>query len=108
MKRLLVITVIICLVWCGGVVLKRQLDRIEVGMSAQDVLEVLGEPHNKGVEEVVDAGTLTVWEYKKVGVHVSLDEDVPIPEEKRAEIYYIHFLDDKVTGISKALRSAGE
>ncbi len=108
MKRVLLFAVVLSLVGCGGVVLKRQLDRIDVGMTAQDVVQILGEPYDKRVEKVNDGGTLTVWEYKKVGLHISVDEEVPTPEEKKPEKYYIHFLDGKVTEISKAVRTAGE
>jgi hypothetical protein len=71
-------------------------------MSQGEVLEILGEPYRKEVQEVVDRGNLTVWEYKKVGISISTDEDAPTPEDKKAERYYIRFLNGRVTKITRA------
>jgi len=102
MKRFLLLLIMFFLAGCGGIVLKRQLDRVELGMSEGKVLEILGEPYRKEVQEVVDRGNLTVWEYKKVGISISTDEDAPTPEDKKAERYYIRFLNGRVTEITRA------
>ncbi len=103
MKRILLVLIMFFLVGCGGIVLKRQLDRVELGMSQGDVLEILGEPYRQAVQEVANSGDLTVWEYKKVGISVSTDEDAPTPEDKKAERYYIRFLNGRVTEITRAV-----
>jgi len=103
MKRILLVLILFFLVGCGGIVLKRQLDRLELGMSQEDVLEILGEPHRQAVQEASDNGNLTVWEYKKVGISISTDEDAPTPEYKKAERYYIRFLNGRVTEITRAV-----
>ncbi len=103
MKRILLIMIMFFLAGCGGIVLNRQLDRVELGMSQKDVLEILGEPYRQSVQEVTDSGKLALWEYKKVGVSISMDEDAPTPEDKKAERYYIRFLDGKVTEITGAV-----
>jgi hypothetical protein len=102
MKRLLLIMIMLLLVGCGGVVLKRQLDRVELGMSEREVLEILGEPYSESVQEVTDSGKLAVWEYKKVGISISTDEDAPTPKDKKAERYFIRFLDGQVTEVTTA------
>jgi len=101
MKRILLI-MIIFLVGCGGIVLKRQLDRVELGMSQADVLEILGEPYRQSVQEVTNNGKLALWEYKKVGISISTEE-APTPEDKKAERYYIRFLNGQVTEITRAV-----
>lgn len=103
MKRVLLIMIMFSLLGCGGMVLKRQLDRVELGMSQADVLEILGEPYRETVQDVADRGSPTVWEYKKVGISISTDEDAPTPEDKKAERYDIHFLNGKVTKITRAV-----
>jgi hypothetical protein len=103
MKRILLIMIMFFLVGCGGVVLKRQLDRVELGMSQADVVEILGEPYRQSVREVTDNGKLALWEYKKVGISISTDEEAPTPEDKKAERYYIRFLNGKVTEITRAV-----
>jgi hypothetical protein len=103
MKRILLVLIMFFLVGCGGIVLKRQLDRVELGMSQGKVLEILGEPYRQAVQEVGDSGNLTEWEYKKVGISISTDEDVPTPEDKKAERYYIRFLNGRVTEITRAV-----
>jgi hypothetical protein len=106
MKRILLVLIMFFLVGCGGIVLKRQLDRVELGMSQGDVLEILGAPYRQEVQEVADSGNLTVWEYKKVGISISTDEDAPTPEDKKAERYYIRFLNGRVTEITRAVDGA--
>lgn len=103
MKRIVLVLIMFFLVGCGGIVLKRQLDRVELGMSEGDVLEILGEPYRQAVQEGADSGNLTVWEYKKVGISISTDEDAPTPEDKKAERYYIRFLNGRVTEITRAV-----
>jgi hypothetical protein len=103
MKRILLIMIMFFLVGCGGIVLKRQLDRVELGMSQTDVLEILGEPYRQSVQEVTNSGKLALWEYKKVGISISTDEEAPTPEDKKAERYYIRFLNGKVTEITRAV-----
>jgi mannitol-1-phosphate/altronate dehydrogenase len=103
MKRVLLIMIMFVLVGCGGIVLKRQLDRVQLGMSQEDVLEILGEPYKQWVQEVTDRGKLALWEYKKVGISISTDEEAPTPEDKKAERYYIRFLNGKVTEITRAV-----
>ena len=103
MKSVLIVLSMFFLVGCGGMVLKRQLDRVASGMSQGEVLEILGEPHRKEVEELADGGNSTVWEYKKVGISISTDEEVPAPEDKKAERYYIRFLNGRVTEITTAV-----
>lgn len=103
MKRVLLIMIMFSLLGCGGMVLKRQLDRVELGMSQADVLDILGDPHTQKVQEVGEKGTLAVWKYKKVGISISTDEDAPTPEDKKAERYDIHFLNGKVTKITRAM-----
>jgi hypothetical protein len=103
MKRILLIMIMLFLVGCGGIVLKRQLDRVESAMSQEDVLEILGEPYRQSIQEVTDSGKLALWEYKKVGVSISMDEDAPTPQDKKAERYYIRFLNGQVTEITRAV-----
>ena len=103
MKRILLIMIMFFLVGCGGIVLKRQLDRVQLGMSQEEVLEILGEPYRKSVHEVTDSGKLALWEYKKVGISISTDDEAPTPEDKKAERYYIRFLNGKVTEITRAV-----
>lgn len=103
MKRILLVLIVFFLVGCGGLVLKRQLDRVELGMSQGDVLEILGEPHRQVVQEVAESEDLTVWEYKKVGISISTDEDAPTPQDKKAERYHIRFLNGRVTEITRSV-----
>jgi hypothetical protein len=103
MKSVFIVLSLFLLVGCGGMALKRQLDRVESGMSQGEVLEILGEPHRKEVEELGDARNSTVWEYKKVGISISTDEEAPTPQDKKAERYYIRFLNGRVTEITTAV-----
>jgi len=103
MKRVVSIMLVFALVGCGGVVLKRQLDRVELGMSQDDVLQILGEPYRETGQDVADRGSPMVWEYKKVGISISTDDDAPTPEDKKAERYDIHFINGKVTKITRAV-----